>query len=74
MKLCKDCRWIQPPKNEDAYCGHPRARYLERSAVTGKTAEHRHTCSVFRILHAPGMACGPQGDFFEAEDKPVGFV
>ena len=78
MKFCRDCRWIMPPKNDNARCGHPKAIYREESAVTGKTVEHRYDCTVFRILEIPGrpgMTCGPRGDLFEtAGEQPQGFV
>lgn len=69
MKLCRDCRWLIPPANALAECGHPHAIWREQSPVTGKTVDHLWTCEIFRMAGGvPHRACGPDAKLFEPRD------
>ena len=76
MKICKDCKWVQPTYGLEGFwpwtkgyrfatCGHPHARvwwdYVDK--VTGKheVGSSQHYCSVMRA----SPVCGKMAFLFE---------
>jgi hypothetical protein len=71
MKLCKDCRWAQPPTNErkEWTCGHTDALFPDVSYVTGELLAHPLSCETERRLGT----CGHWAKNWEPKPE-VGFV
>lgn len=72
IKLCKDCKFCEPyPTDiEDARfglakCGRSAAIHDVVSGV-----ERRRFCETERALNT-GEACGPDGQFFQADDCDI---
>jgi hypothetical protein len=70
MKFCKDCRWADKAPAK-WICRHPSAIFRRFNLVTGEHEADPLPCWTNRHLAGP---CGTDGDFWEPEDKPAGFV
>jgi hypothetical protein len=67
MKLCRDCRWIQPQASSPE-CGHPSAAWSTISPVDGQT--HGQSCEMTRTRWGE---CGPDANLWKPNAGPVGF-
>lgn len=68
LKLCKDCRWIQPREDgSQPLCGHSTSMSAaEVSLVTGDMKpQQRWTCADMRYFLARGNYCGREGRHWE---------
>lgn len=69
MKLCIDCRWIQPAGDiQQSRCGHATATRTMTSPVDGSTRTFQVSCQSFRLMIE---GCDVEGKLWES--KTVGF-
>ncbi len=69
MKLCADCRWIQPRDDiQQSRCGHSAATHTTTSRVDGSVRVFQISCQQFRLMID---GCDVEGKLWEP--KIVGF-
>lgn len=72
MKLCKDCRFIEPHPSghpDLAVCGHKMAEWVRTNPVDGSVTRQKASCTHMRMLGE----CGEDGILWMPKG-PVGFV
>lgn len=70
MKLCIDCRWIQPADDiQQSRCGHVAAKRTVSSMIDGSQRSFQASCQSFRLTLD---GCDMDGKLWQP--KQVGFV